>query len=275
MKLPIKRTQMGVVRLAPLWACMLQAAVGSELPHVQPLAAPVKSADVVGSTHHVPGPVLSSMITAFEAPGLQALDVEALLDACKSFLEFWRQMGVGAPLRVFDRNLQKCACAAQHFGGHGAKRKGVTLESLLAAERSSGTIGPDGTVSQSSGSWGWLWNCRMLSYQCALFAAVLRAPPGDAEAPRRAALAAYEQELGPHHSPILRNVYRFGLPRGVPKRPAFLRSLGAVSSSATDEGFVLAEMARVVELWRPLLARWREALIKAGVERGACRDAHE
>ena len=122
-----------------------------------------------------------------------------------------------------------------------------------------------GSLEMSSAAWGWLWNGRMLAYQCALFAAVVDAPADDEEAPRRAALSAYDTELAPFHNPVLRRVYRFGLPRTMPRRTAFLESCRGVCKAYSDTD-VLAEMRRLVELWQPLLERMRAAYVESGLD---------
>ena len=190
------------------------------------------------------------------------IDVGRLLDACDEFLALQRAMGgaMAAPARYFEANIQSVR------EGWPDKTAGeMTMRELLEAEARTGIHKAGGVLKDPSAACGLLWLRRTIAFHSTLFGDVAASDPGDTLSPRNAALHAYAVELEPFHGSLLRRVYRFGLPRGMLPRAAFLARLRATTAPCEDET-LLQGMRDLVAEWRPLLEEWRRLFVELDLE---------
>ena len=191
------------------------------------------------------------------------VDVGRLLDACDEFLALQRVMGVAmaAPARYFEANIQSV-----REGWRPDKTTGeMTMRELLEAEARTGIHKAGGVLKDPSAACGLLWLRRTIAFHSTLFGDVAASDPNDTLSPRNAALHAYAVELEPFHGSLLRRVYRFGLPRGMLPRAAFLARLRATTAPCEDET-LLQGMRDLVAEWRPLLEEWRRLFVELDLE---------
>ena len=190
------------------------------------------------------------------------IDVGRLLDACDEFLALQRAMGgaMAAPARYFEANIQSVR------EGWPDKTAGeMTMRELLEAEARTGIHKAGGVLKDPSAACGLLWLRRTIAFHSTLFGDVAASDPNDTLSPRNAALHAYAVELEPFHGSLLRRVYRFGLPRGMLPRAAFLARLRATTAPCEDET-LLQGMRDLVAEWRPLLEEWRRLFVELDLE---------
>lgn len=181
------------------------------------------------------------------------MDVEHLLEACRTYADVMREMGQSVTARDMESNIRK---AEQVFLDTPLDRRRC-LSSLLQIERETGIHRPGGVLNDRSAANGLLWLRRSLAFQNDVYSALL-----DYKDPTEAALDAYRSQVQPYHGWVLRKAFTAKFSSRMPPRRDMLATLGgfdggSVSFGQKEEEATLADLRDLVSVWQPMISHWR------------------
>jgi len=188
------------------------------------------------------------------------IDLEKLLRAAMSFLDILRAMGPTMTLAVkdFQGNYRK---AQMQFGKD--KAKFANLKACLQGEKETGIHKPGGINKDPSSAAGLLWMRRSISFQVAIFEALLAG--GETATLPAATGKAYADELEVYHGWLLKKIFGKVISSS-PSRESFAEKLAPNVIDSMRQVVVDRDMATFCEKLNPILEQWKSVYAELDLE---------